>query len=177
MLIGLTGPAGSGKSTCARLMCERGGFIEIAFADPVKDMLGVICSPRMLNGDKSETIEWIGKSGRYLMQTLGTEWGRGLVSLDLWVKIAEARIDTILNSEGYGANVVISDVRFENEADMIRRRGGVILHLKRQGIGLSGHASEDGIAFDPADIEFDNSGDSDVVAAALALCLLKILKS
>ena len=172
MLIGLTGPAGSGKSTVARILYKRAGFIGIAFADPVKDMLAVICSPKYLNSDKSTPIEWIGKSGRDLMQTLGTEWGRKLVNVDLWVKIAESRLDAI----GDDRDVVVSDVRFENEAAMIRRRGGFILHLTRNGFGLSGHESESGILFHNSDVKIDNTGDEVYTADQLSRVIMSLME-
>ena len=35
---------------------------------------------------------WGGKTPRYLMQTLGTEWGRMMVDGDLWVELCCVRI-------------------------------------------------------------------------------------
>ncbi|WP_441295042.1 hypothetical protein [Luteibacter sp. 9135] len=55
--------------------------------------------------------------------------------------------------------VVFSDVRFENEAQMIRSTGGTIVHIERSGAeAVSAHASEQGVAQQSDDLRFDNSG-------------------
>jgi len=91
-LIGLTGPAGSGKDTVARLLCEQHGFVQIAFADPLRAMLkaGLGLTDEHFNNreDKEAPLEWLGKSPRQLLQTLGTEWGRRQVHPHLWLELA-----------------------------------------------------------------------------------------
>jgi hypothetical protein len=82
-----------------------------------------------------------GKSPRWAMQTLGTEWGRQLIHNDLWVNAAIATWRKRV--EG---NYVFDDVRFENEAAAIRREGGEIWRVQRPGypIVAMGHVSEAG---------------------------------
>lgn len=147
-IIGLTGKKGAGKDTVARLIHSIDDtYRAIAFADPLKDAVAaMLLVPRSYLEDrnvKEEPIAVIGKSPRYMMQTLGTEWGRELIHPDLWVILASERIDHLLQF----ARVVITDVRFENEAEMIRKKGGIIVHIIRPEVENSGdaHASETGI--------------------------------
>ncbi|HHK4489846.1 TPA: deoxynucleotide monophosphate kinase, partial [Pseudomonas aeruginosa] len=54
---------------------------------------------------------------------------------------------------------VISDVRFDNEADWIRAKGGVVVHLRRQGAAdVAAHSSESGITPGARDLFISNDG-------------------
>ena len=79
MLIGITGPAFSGKDTIANHLCLTHGYFTCeAFADPLRDGLSALFGlfPHHFDAKHKETvIEWIGKSPRELLQTLGTQWG------------------------------------------------------------------------------------------------------
>lgn len=61
---------------------------------------------------------------RLLMTTLGTQWGRDLVHQDLWTELAKKHIDL-------SKNTLISDVRFENEAKLIRELNGKLIHIRK----------------------------------------------
>jgi membrane glycosyltransferase len=82
------------------------------------------------------------------MQTLGTEWGRELIDPDIWVKA--------FNFRYWGHNCIITDVRFNNEAEYVRETG-LIVHVKGRG-GIPGsHKSEDGIEEAPGDVVIWNN--------------------
>jgi hypothetical protein len=90
---------------------------------------------------------------RYLLQTLGTEWGRTHIDTDLWVKCEQARLEKLYPEE----RIVYDDVRFENEAALIRSYGGLIVHVKRPGLKLDDvHKSEKGIVVAKGDVTLDN---------------------
>lgn len=137
MLIGLTGRAGCGKDTVARFLCDTHGFVQIALADPLRDglkaMLGLVDEQLYERALKETPIDWIGKSPRELMQTLGTEWGRELVADDLWLRAAARRIARIkaYPPHLHVAGIVVSDIRYENEADWLRNQGGQLWIIKR----------------------------------------------
>lgn len=142
ILIGMCGKANSGKDTVAHLLPWTAS---IAFADPLYDAISAILDvPVALLKDrefKEATIPWIGKSPREMLQTLGTDWGRGMVCSDLWLKIAQRRI------ESGGNFVVVRDVRFDNEAEMILGMGGEVWRVDRPGAETCvPHASEKGIS-------------------------------
>lgn len=131
VLIGFTGAMGAGKDE-AGVALRRLGFKRFAFADALKDMLevGLGLNHPQLHGsqrEKNTPIDWLdGKTTpRHLMQTLGTSWGRDTIARDLWIRVLERRLN---QSEDLA---VVTDVRFENEAKMIRSAGGVIIHIER----------------------------------------------
>lgn len=138
MIIGLTGLAGSGKDTVRTYLEDHQAFTGLAFADPIRAMLSTLfqqvgasdnwMTDRLL---KEGTIPALGTSYRHLAQTLGTEWGRA-VAFDFWLRIAKARVATMLDAGV--KRVVISDVRFFNEADWIHSIGGQIWRIERPGL-------------------------------------------
>lgn len=150
-LIGIAGQARSGKDTLASYLLDNLGYdwSRSSFADPIKNMLNVIgvdCS----DNAKAVIDDSYGVTPRHMMQTLGTEWGRTLIDNDIWVK-AFARLNA-------GMCVIVPDVRFENEADLVRQHG-VLIHLTGRG-GIAGnHVSENPIGFKDGDIVIDNSRD------------------
>ena len=161
MIIGMAGPARSGKDTAAEILVSKFNFGAIGFADPIKRMIATMLG---------ETTEWIENpaikdtvlpnirfSPRFLMQTIGTEWGRETLDKDVWVRVAMRSMDKILNLY-HRKGVVFTDVRFENEATQIRNIGGVICHITRPGQDyVHAHASEIGIKFQPSDFKLNNS--------------------
>jgi hypothetical protein len=163
LLIGLTGPARTGKSTTAHHLLLEHGFECYAFADPLRDALMAIfqLSPEAFEGAaKEEPIAWLGRSPRQLMQLLGTEWGRHMISANLWVDLAEQHLDALANASWPAPDFVISDLRFENEADFVRKRGGVVVHLQRfDAPKVNPHLSEAGVSLHKDDLVLVNDGD------------------
>lgn len=146
-LVGITGKAGSGKSTAADFLVQN-GWMRIKMAGPLKDMLRVLgLTDRHIEGDLKEVPCDLlgGQTPRHAMITLGTEWGRQMIANDLWVNAARARIEAVLRE---GRNVVVDDVRFENEAEVIRKLGGKVLEIRRGSGVVINHESEQGVAPD-----------------------------
>lgn len=134
-IIGLVGRAGAGKDTVAGYLEARHSWERVGFADPI---LHMVCA-LMQDADadfayavepsmKEQPMPTIGISYRRIAQTLGTDWGRRL-DPDLWVRLAEYRARRCIE---VGLSVAISDVRFPNEADMVRRMGGRIVRVVRE---------------------------------------------
>ncbi|WP_201595354.1 deoxynucleotide monophosphate kinase family protein [Psychrobacter vallis] len=150
-LIGIAGQARAGKDTLASYLLNKltDNWSRSSFADPLKAMLtviGVDCSDKA----KAELDICFRVTPRHMMQTLGTEWGRHTIDKDIWVKAF-----AYLNA---GKQIIVPDVRFENEADLVRANG-VLIHLVGRG-GIEGnHVSENAIEFKPGDIVIDNSRD------------------
>lgn len=148
-LIGIAGPARAGKDTLASYLLEHltDDWSRSSFADPIKKMLeviGVDCSDEA----KAVIDERFCYTPRHMMQILGTEWGREMIHGNIWVE-AFARMNA-------GKQVVVPDVRFENEADLVRANG-ILIHLVGRG-GIEGdHVSENKLPFKEGDIVIDNS--------------------
>lgn len=156
-IIGLTGRARVGKDTVARfIVAARGGY-QYSFADPMRAMLKAgfnidLNDPYWIQ-HKEDIIPAIGKSPRELMQTLGTEWGRNLINEDIWLILARQRL---LSS---GPGMVVADVRFDNEAEWVRKLGGRIIHITRDSAErVKQHASEVGVAQEAGDGILINNG-------------------
>lgn len=138
MFIGLCGFKGSGKSTIAKHLVDKHKFVETTFSGPLKDIVAILYGfdRNMLNGDTPktriarETLRdpiW-NRTGREALQFVGTEIFRKHHDTDTWSRIAKRNIVNLLIA---GNNVVVSDLRFSNEYDLIKRNGGQIWRVDR----------------------------------------------
>lgn len=173
-LIGLAGRAGTGKSTVARLLCEHHAFVEVAFAEPIKRALAAMLDlPRATFDDpatKEAPIDWLrNTSPRRLMQTLGTGWGRQIIADDLWLILARRRIAQLTADADrlHVTGIVISDLRYDDEADLVRQLGGTVWHIVRAAPPVAAHCSEAGILAQPGDRTLDNTGTLDQLEACI----------
>lgn len=143
----------SGKSTVARELTKGNGVI-VSFAEPLKLMLDEMlkCAgygpselDHLKNAGKDEPLVVGGvamTTYRSMLQTLGTEWGRRLVSPEIWVGIALQRVASYPEAD----LVVFDDVRFANEYRAIRNAGGKMVRLVRKGQRYAtDHSSEGGL--------------------------------
>ena len=130
-IIGLIGAAGSGKDTVAQLL----GYKKLSFAGTVKDVASVAFDwdRELLEGLTPESRafretvdEYWGITPRLAMQKIGTEMFRDIISKDFWLKRLRKEIEKAGDTP-----VVITDCRFQNEADFIRELGGTIVYIKR----------------------------------------------
>jgi hypothetical protein len=159
-LIGLTGYAQSGKDTLASILVEKYGYSRIAFADKIRDFLYginpmVACSPTGYLQDLVNLVGWDKAKQepqvRRLLQDLGIS-ARDLISEDIWVTAALSSVDK-------DQRVVVTDVRFENEAATIKSMGGQIWRVKRSGVGpVNNHVSESEMDGYKVDQIFVNNG-------------------
>lgn len=159
MIIGLGGYAGAGKDTVREILEQRYGAHGLAFADPMRAMIGALLdsigAPHRWMTDrdlKEQPIPDLGVSYRMLAQRLGTEWGRSF-SPTFWVDLTGARV----RDDGHH---VISDVRFPNEANWIHAHGGEVWRIDRPDtVPVATHVSESHVMSLRADRVIDNSGD------------------
>jgi hypothetical protein len=139
-LIGILGNIGSGKDTIAEYLCASAEFTRISMASALKDACAAVFGwdREMLEGKSAEhraireqpDMFWASRldmpdfSPRLALQLVGTQLFRDALHQDIWVISAERKI---LQHQ----NVVISDIRFPNECEMIRRNGGQIWVVRR----------------------------------------------
>ena len=175
ILIGLSGLAGSGKDT-VRAMLEREGFVGLAFADPIRSMIRELLIGSGIDDaylDERELKETIipelGVSYRHMAQSLGTEWGRNLQK-DFWLRITAAFVVDQMNAGE--THFVISDVRFANEAEWVRSKGGQIWRIHREGLAsVRPHVSESGVDSIKPHRTIHNNGSTADLAEAVALAV------
>ena len=149
-LIGIAGKARSGKDTTANYLLNKlgGRWSSSSFADPMKAMLSVIGVDTSDEAKDLPRNEY-GVSTRHMLQTLGTEWGRDGIGNDFWIDVFERY--------NAGQCVIVPDVRFENEADLVRKNG-ILIHVKGRG-GIDGnHVSEQAVSIKDGDVVISNDG-------------------
>lgn len=137
-VIGFSGKAGSGKDSAGEAILSSGVRARReSFADPLREMikcLGVDVDKiyREFGGaGKNDPIpEFGGKSLRFMLQTLGTDWGREMISDSIWLDIGKRKVKKNLED---GHFTIFTDVRFDNEAEAIRSLGGVIIQVEALG--------------------------------------------
>lgn len=136
MIIGLVGFIGSGKNTVANYLVNAHNYKQDSFAHSLKDACSSIFNwPRhLLEGDTEESRVWRERvdewwsnklnipnfTPRYALQYIGTNILREKFNHDIWLLSLEHRLQ-------HTDNIVISDTRFPNEIDLIRKNNGVIL--------------------------------------------------
>ena len=134
-LFALTGPKGAGKTTLAYLLTEHSPVItRMAFATPLRMMLeaiGVTSYYHTYNKDMPIPHIPGHPTARHLMQTLGTEWGRDLIHRNIWAGLASAAFSRI-REQSY--TVIVDDLRFHNEVDVIKKGDGIIVRVLRDGL-------------------------------------------
>lgn len=159
LIIGLCGPAKSGKSLAAQYLINNHGFERVRFAGPLKAMLTALgLTHDEIEGPLKERPCALlgGKTPRHAMITLGTEWGREMIDPDLWVNAWLASVERVPT----GKPVVIEDCRFPNEANAIRFLDGLLVRLvRRVAIVPTTHISE-AENFTP-DLRVENNGTPD----------------
>lgn len=178
--IAVKGRKFAGKDTVGRFLRDDFEYVQVSFAEPLKKMLAALLKEcgystdvvdRMIDGDLKEipVAELGGKSPRYAMQTLGTEW-RNMISESLWVDLALRKIKTV-NELGFP--VVVTDLRFPHEADALREFESpfkiieVIRPFSSTGIHES-HASEALQEKIPADAVIFNTSTMDALYTGLS---------
>lgn len=165
-LIAFSGLAGAGKTSAARWLEREHGFARLSFAWPLKTMMRVLTDASDKNAAPPELC---GKTLREAYQTLGTEWGRGLVGDDIWLRNMEKRL---WHCHVNGRNrIVVDDVRFDNEAELVRENGTVI-QVNRPGTAQMDHASEKLLSRHLVDLEV-TAGD----LTGLHNCLRELIPS
>lgn len=163
MIIGLSGYARSGKDTVAGMLMGLHGYEQAAFADKIRELLYEM-DPLVMHNymdfrlqDIVDSKTWeIAKTEfpevRRLLQDLGVG-ARKLLGDDIWIY-------QVLKDLHPSDKVVISDVRFKNEAECISARGGEVWRINRLGVEAANeHVSEHQLDDWKFDAVIENDGD------------------
>lgn len=197
-LVGLAGHAGAGKDTCADILASAHSFARLAFADAVRAELATAfgvdlrlftdrtlkesptpelalrrCSDPtfvdlMLSLDLGFTYDKA-ISPRIAMRRWGTDYRRNYYGQDYWLLRAHERVEA-LHTQGF-RRIAITDVRFLNEAALVRALGGEVWRIRRPSADAqpARHQSEQEVDAINADRVIENSAHT---TAALAYDVL-----
>lgn len=163
MLIALHGKAGAGKTTVSKIWANEFGFQPTSFAKALKESAAIKFGfPTYLaysqDGKKTVVDPW-GITVGEILQREGTEATRGYWGDDFWIKRWAGYAMKLMAMD---SDVVVEDVRFDNEAEAVHELGGTVVHIVRPGHVEDGrnpnHASEQPISPHLIDITFMNNG-------------------
>jgi hypothetical protein len=174
MIVGFTGVAGCGKDTAGNFYVNTLGWKKFAFANVLKESMKTLfmLSDEQVYGALKETVDerW-GVTPRHILQWFGTDVMRNQFDVNFFIKHARFTLQTML-SDASTRGIVITDVRFDNEADLIHELGGRVIKIVRSVSVKSTHESEQGIAPDKLDIVGTNNGTIQELHKSLQVLLL-----
>jgi hypothetical protein len=166
--IALTGLARSGKDSVAARLVEAHGYARVAFADRLKDA-ALKADPVIpydlpgfggLNHVRLSTlVEHVGweraKDEYPEVRRFLQYYGQTVREIDtqFWIKAARP---AVVSAWEHGQPVVVTDVRYVNEAQTLRRNGFTIVRVLRPGQTPGEHVSEREMLTYPADVTIVN---------------------
>lgn len=174
MIVGLGFNKEVGKDTAATALCRELGFKRIGFADALKDLAFkvdplITSSTARVNvgvghGRLAWTVQGLGWDDakrtypevRQFLQRLG-HGARETFGEEFWTDIVKTQA---LSRQTAGLHTVISDVRYRNEADLVKEWGGMAIKIVRPGKGFGdSHITEnDLVDYDGWDLVIENNG-------------------
>lgn len=167
-IIGLNGVARAGKDTVGGILRDLYGYELASFSDTLNKAL-IALNPWVMEvsidgGERTmrryaELIDLVGYERakeypevRALLQRMGTEVGRNLLGPDIWV-------EALFNNLPTGKLIAITNVRFPNEYDAVKSRGGEVWHVHRPGFTPAlGHISDTALDNHEFDVIIENNG-------------------
>lgn len=137
----VSGLIGSGKDTIADYLCTVHGFKRLSFAASLKDAVALVFGwdRTLLEGSTKHSREWREQVDSWWAQRLNIphltprwvlqHWGTEVIRLhfhdEMWVASVENKLRQSQD------DIVITDCRFKNEIDAIKRIGGITLRASR----------------------------------------------
>lgn len=174
-IIGLAGVARAGKDTVGHILHDLYGYEVMSFSDVLNKALialnpwvpfSIMDFGRVAPGMRYADL--VSSSGyesakeepevRRLLQAMGTEVGRNLLGEDIWV-------EAMFRNMPKGKLVTIVNVRFPNEFDAVKNRGGQVWRVHREGYAPAlGHISD--TALEDFTFDWEVGNDSSIPALA-----------
>jgi Phosphomevalonate kinase len=161
MIIGLSGKKRAGKDTVAEIMrcIFKDKSIRLAFADELKHEVARACNVTVAE------IEFNKAMFRPVLQWWGSEFKRDKFGDDYWINIMSKKIAYL--SDRFNP-IIISDVRFKNEFDMVKSLGGVMIRVERPALPVvDNHISETALDNETFDIVVTNDSSIDNLVETL----------
>ena len=153
VLIGLLGKKRAGKDTLADYLVQNHQYTKISIADPLKQVCKILFgfTTDQLYGNSKEVVDdYWNITPREAYQFIGTDIFRNSIEPlipnikdTFWLKCFYRKFK---NENLENENIVIADLRFQNEVDLIHELGGVVYKIVRPNLEYSdNHESEKGI--------------------------------
>lgn len=170
-LVGFSGKKRSGKDTGGDILINKYGYIQYAFAGPLKAACQEIFmfSEAQTNGNDKEVQDdrW-GITARKVFQIFGTEMFREKladffpemegIKENFWIYRFQLWYENLMK-ENPDAKVVVTDVRFPNEAEIVKKLGGIVIKVERNTCSNTDmHSSEKNIDLIRGDFNIENNG-------------------
>ena len=154
MIIGISGKKRSGKDTVYELirMLKQGDGIyplRAAFGDQIKEEVAGV------TGVDVDHIEEHKERFRPMLQWWGADFRRHYKGENYWLDKMLAKMKTITGKEV----LVITDVRYPNEAELVKKAGGIMIRVERETGLEDAHSSENLLdSFEGFDYRLSNNG-------------------
>ena len=179
LIIGLTGKKEVGKDTVGQYFVEHHNFLHRSYAAIMKQAVAALWGipldwvdeykdPELkayvtLHGGMADELSSTVKRSmdwREFLQRFGTEMGRETFGSEFWVDFVVPSLDNAPNWWPH-SDIVITDVRFLNEAERIKDFEGKIIEIVRPGYEGDNHVSELGLPDSMIDVRIHNGGTID----------------
>ncbi|WP_327712382.1 hypothetical protein OG912_32185 [Streptomyces sp. NBC_00464] len=184
--IGIMGRARVGKDTAGQWLVDNRGYRRIGFADALKDAAlktdpivedlagyyDVVESTRLsaLVGEHGwERAKDREPEVRRILQELGASIRA--IDPEFWLRTA---LKKVRDANEAGVPVVITDVRYPNEAKSLRAAGFHLLHIDRPGVPQLTHESEGALTSTDADYAITNDGTRELFLSKLQIAVAHI---
>lgn len=174
IIIGLTGKKQTGKDTVFNILKRTikppNRVLRLAFADAVKDEVACAC------GVTVKEIEADKDTYRPVLQWWGTEFRRKLKGDKYWIdKVCKKIIALTDTNPTYLTLLVVTDVRFQNEADFIKFCNGYIVKVIRPLDNNDTHKSETELDSIIPNHIIDNSNNLQTLESVVELTIHNII--
>ena len=184
MIVGLTGKKQHGKDTTGAILVNEHGFVRVSFADALKQSAAALFGVPVETWDalknRPDAIVTLNVGAyvggdvlakltvREFVQRYGTEAHRDVFGGDFWVNVVRDKVADLVKQD---ESVVITDVRFAEEAALVVKMGGKVINVYRPQVvdDGDGHASEQLPEFDTT---LWNGGDMDDLRKAIRFDIL-----
>ena len=165
LVVGIVGPKGSGKDTVADYLVLYHSFTKRAYAAPIKELCqkAFLFSDEQLHGNLKEVVDarW-GITPRHAFQSIGTDYFRTTYGENHWIQHMRLWIESWMHNGDGDQRLVISDVRFPNEAEFIRTfPKNLLIRVTRDSDAQDAHASEQEHTSIVPDVVIENNGTRD----------------
>lgn len=165
-IIGICGNKFNGKDTIADHLVKNYGFTKISFGDSIKNALKHIfhfTDEQLWGNQKEEKDKYWNITPRETMQYVGTECFRNCfgnmfphIGDKIWIMSLQQQLEIMIKNGQ--TKIVIPDVRFPNETELIRQLNGKLIRVMRPYLLMSDpHASENYINTLVVDYEIVNN--------------------